>query len=114
VVVAGASVTGGYLRTKLAVAGLPLSGFVYGIISLRHGLQVLLSEVMPWKLEMMDHVEAWVQVACPRLSIDWGEGFGKPTLTPYEAMIALHKVLLRLPSPVIWVVFIVTKSSWLQ
>jgi diphthamide synthase subunit DPH2 len=53
---------------------------------------VLLSEVMPWKLEMMDHVDAWVQVACPRLSIDWGEGFGKPTLTPYEAMIALHKV----------------------
>ena len=54
--------------------------------------QVLLSEVMPWKLDMMDHVEAWVQIACPRLSIDWGEGFSRPTLTPYEAMVALGKV----------------------
>lgn len=29
------------------------------------------------------------QVACPRLAIDWGEGFSKPTLTPYEALVAL-------------------------
>jgi len=29
-------------------------------------------------------VEAWVQVACPRLSIDWGEEFAAPTLNPYE------------------------------
>ena len=28
-------------------------------------------------------------MACPRLSIDWGEGFTKPTLTPYEALVAL-------------------------
>lgn len=26
----------------------------------------------------------WVQVACPRLSIDWGLAFDKPLLTPYE------------------------------
>lgn len=26
----------------------------------------------------------WPQIACPRLSIDWGEGFTKPTLNPYE------------------------------
>lgn len=33
---------------------------------------------------------AWAQVACPRLSIDWGEGFGGlPVLTPYEAMVSL-------------------------
>ena len=57
-------------------------------------LQVLLSEVTPWKLEMMEGVDAWVQVACPRLSIDWGEGFQKPTLTPYEAMVALKQVSL--------------------
>jgi 2-(3-amino-3-carboxypropyl)histidine synthase len=53
---------------------------------------VLLSEVSPPKLAAIGHVEAWVQVACPRLSIDWGEGFAKPTLTPYEAMIALGLV----------------------
>ena len=32
------------------------------------------------------------QVACPRLSIDWGEGFQVPTLTPFEAWVALGKV----------------------
>ncbi|KAL3131581.1 hypothetical protein ABBQ38_007881 [Trebouxia sp. C0009 RCD-2024] len=53
---------------------------------------VLLSEVAPWKLDLMTHVDAWIQIACPRLSIDWGEGFHKPTLTPYEAMIALDQV----------------------
>ena len=33
-----------------------------------------------------------MQVACPRLSIDWGEGFKLPTLTPYEALVALGEV----------------------
>ena len=33
-----------------------------------------------------------MQVACPRLSIDWGEGFTLPTLTPYEALVALGEV----------------------
>ncbi len=32
------------------------------------------------------------QVACPRLSIDWGEGFRQPTLTPYEALVCLGAV----------------------
>ncbi|CAL8464545.1 g4080 [Coccomyxa elongata] len=53
---------------------------------------VLLSEVAPWKLAMIEGVDAWVQIACPRLSIDWGEGFTKPTLTPYEALVALGEV----------------------
>jgi 2-(3-amino-3-carboxypropyl)histidine synthase len=53
---------------------------------------VLLSEVSPPKLAAIGHVDAWVQVACPRLSIDWGESFAKPTLTPYEAMVALDLV----------------------
>jgi 2-(3-amino-3-carboxypropyl)histidine synthase len=38
---------------------------------------------------MMSDVEAWVQVACPRLSIDWGYAFPRPLLTPYEALIVL-------------------------
>ncbi len=54
--------------------------------------QVLLSEVAPWKLALMGGVDAWVQIACPRLSIDWGESFAKPTLTPYEALVALDEV----------------------
>ena len=39
-----------------------------------------------------------LQVACPRLSIDWGEGFVLPTLTPYEALLALGE----LPQPAWW------------
>ena len=57
-------------------------------------VQVLLSEVSPPKLRQMGQIDAWIQIACPRLSIDWGEGFSKPTLTPYEALIALGGVHL--------------------
>jgi len=49
---------------------------------------VLLSEIFPWKLSLFQDVDAWVQVACPRLSIDWGYAFEKPLLTPYEAEVA--------------------------
>jgi 2-(3-amino-3-carboxypropyl)histidine synthase len=38
---------------------------------------------------MMSDVEAWVQIACPRLSIDWGYAFARPLLSPYEALVAL-------------------------
>lgn len=31
-------------------------------------------------------------MACPRLSIDWGEFFDRPLLTPYEAMVSLKHV----------------------
>nr|MBE5724784.1 putative diphthamide biosynthesis protein 1 [Cucujiformia] len=33
---------------------------------------ILLSEVFPKKLELFTQLESFVQVACPRLSIDWG------------------------------------------
>jgi 2-(3-amino-3-carboxypropyl)histidine synthase len=46
---------------------------------------ILLSELTPDKIRMLEGIDAWVQIACPRLSIDWGEGFHKPVLTPYEA-----------------------------
>lgn len=51
---------------------------------------VLMSEILPAKLALFeDSIDAWVQIACPRLSIDWGEGYKKPLLTPFEAEIAL-------------------------
>lgn len=50
---------------------------------------VVLSEIFPGKLAMFHDIDFWVQVACPRLSIDWGYAFPKPLLTPYEAMVAL-------------------------
>ena len=55
-------------------------------------INLLLSEIFPGKLALMDDIDCWVQVACPRLSIDWGYAFPRPLLTPYEALIALeHK-----------------------
>ncbi|OAL72358.1 diphthamide biosynthesis protein 1 [Trichophyton violaceum] len=52
-------------------------------------VNLLLSEIFPGKLASMPDVDCWVQIACPRLSIDWGYAFPKPLLTPYEALIAL-------------------------
>ncbi|OQO09143.1 Diphthamide biosynthesis protein 1 [Cryoendolithus antarcticus] len=52
-------------------------------------VNLLLSEIFPGKLATMPDVECWVQVACPRLSIDWGYAFARPLLTPYEALVVL-------------------------
>ncbi|KAK4115748.1 Diphthamide biosynthesis protein 1 [Canariomyces notabilis] len=54
-------------------------------------VNLLLSEIFPGKLALMSDVECWVQVACPRLSIDWGYAFPRPLLTPYEALVALEE-----------------------
>lgn len=67
---------------------------------------VLLSEIFPKKLEMMSNtttvtrggnssggVSAWVQIACPRLSIDWGHYFCVPVLSPFELFVALGEVV---------------------
>ncbi|XP_039751768.1 2-(3-amino-3-carboxypropyl)histidine synthase subunit 1 [Pararge aegeria] len=51
-------------------------------------LKILLSEIFPSKLALFN-LDAFVQVACPRLSIDWGTAFHKPLLTPYEFSVSL-------------------------
>lgn len=59
---------------------------------------VLLSEITPGKIAKMEEtgVQAWVQIACPRLSIDWGTGYGvRPLLTTYEAFVAVGKTEWR-------------------
>ncbi len=57
----------------------------------RKVVTVLLSEIFPQKLALMDaDVDAWVQIACPRLSIDWGLAFNKPLLSPYEVIMSSH------------------------
>ncbi|KAI8051323.1 putative diphthamide synthesis protein-domain-containing protein [Syncephalis plumigaleata] len=53
---------------------------------------VLLSEIFPSKLDLFKDIDAWIQIACPRLSIDWGYAFNKPLLSPYEAAVALDAV----------------------
>lgn len=51
---------------------------------------VLMSELSPTRIALFENsVDAWVQIACPRLSIDWGDAFKVPLLTPFEAEIAL-------------------------
>ncbi|XP_027361133.1 2-(3-amino-3-carboxypropyl)histidine synthase subunit 1 [Abrus precatorius] len=51
---------------------------------------ILMSEISPVRIALFeDSVDAWIQIACPRLSIDWGDAFVKPVLTPFEADIAL-------------------------
>ncbi len=39
-----------------------------------------------------DNISHFGQIACPRLSIDWGEAFKAPLLTPYECSVALGQV----------------------
>ncbi|XP_073172218.1 2-(3-amino-3-carboxypropyl)histidine synthase subunit 1 isoform X1 [Lepidochelys kempii] len=68
-----------HLEARLQALGLPF-------------VRVLLSEIFPSKLQLFPNVDAWVQVACPRLSIDWGGAFSKPLLTPYEAAVALKEI----------------------
>ena len=61
---------------------------------------VLLSEIFPKKLEMLSRptavggsgVCAWVQIACPRLSIDWGHYFCVPVLSPFELYVVFGEV----------------------
>ncbi|GAB4855290.1 hypothetical protein Ancab_023910 [Ancistrocladus abbreviatus] len=55
---------------------------------------VLMSEISPARIALFeDSIDAWIQIACPRLSIDWGEAFAKPLLNPFEAEIALGFIL---------------------
>ncbi|CAJ0831691.1 3_t:CDS:10 [Entrophospora sp. SA101] len=53
---------------------------------------VLLSEIFPDKLAQFQDIDAWIQIACPRLSIDWGYAFSKPLLSPYEASVVLNSI----------------------
>ncbi|KAG5473555.1 hypothetical protein LSCM4_03624 [Leishmania orientalis] len=50
---------------------------------------LLMSEIFPHKMAMLEDVDCYIQVACPRLSIDWGYAFDRPLLSPYEAEVAL-------------------------
>ncbi|GAB6020252.1 hypothetical protein CHUAL_002970 [Chamberlinius hualienensis] len=53
---------------------------------------VLMSEIFPQTLKEFSDVDAWVQIACPRLSVDWGHEFAAPLLTPFELAVALNEI----------------------
>jgi 2-(3-amino-3-carboxypropyl)histidine synthase len=57
---------------------------------------MLISEITPAKLRLLPKVDAWVQVACPRLSVDWGHLLSdKPVLNPYELNVCLEEASWR-------------------
>lgn len=61
----------------------------------KHITVFLMSEIFPSKLAMISDVDAFIQVACPRLSIDWGYAFDRPLLNPYEAEVCLQSTQWR-------------------
>ena len=57
----------------------------------KQSIVMLLSEISPQKLTLLPQLDAWVQIACPRLSVDWGHHFPVPVLSPYELHVALEE-----------------------
>ena len=56
-------------------------------------IPVLMAEIQPQKLNDFKNTGVFIQIGCPRLSIDWGpDTIPKPLLTPYEGMIALKNI----------------------
>jgi len=55
-------------------------------------LKILSSEILPSRLEKLKNsgVMAMIQIACPRLSIDWGHEACFPLLSPFEFYAAIH------------------------
>lgn len=58
-------------------------------------IRVLMPEVVQDNLKQFDSVDVWIQIACPRLSIDWGSFFKSPLLNSYELAQSL-KILMNL------------------
>lgn len=72
-------------------------------LSKRQGVRsfvMLASEITPSKLALFaNKVQVWVQIACPRLSVDWGHHLSGnqaiPVLNPYELFVCLNIVPWR-------------------
>jgi 2-(3-amino-3-carboxypropyl)histidine synthase len=59
---------------------------------------MLVSEITPAKLALLESkIDAWVQIACPRLSVDWGHHLStnRPVLNPYELFVCLEETPFR-------------------
>jgi 2-(3-amino-3-carboxypropyl)histidine synthase len=57
----------------------------------------LMSDVCQEAINKYPDVDAWVEIACPRLAIDWGNDFSKPMLNPYECFVAFKDISLDYP-----------------
>ena len=56
---------------------------------------IMLNEITQNKIINYNKCECFIQIACPRLSIDWSDQFSKPMLTPYEIFLALEQEKLE-------------------
>ena len=55
-------------------------------------VNICLNEITEEKISKFPQCDCFIQIACPRLSIDWPDQFSKPMLTPYETYIAFGKI----------------------
>ena len=56
-----------------------------------------MSDVCQEAIDKYEDIDAWVEIACPRLAIDWGCEFSKPMLNPYECFAAFKNLPLDYP-----------------
>ena len=47
-------------------------------------MMIHIADITSSLLDMFPDVDVWVEVACPRLAIDWGTSYHKPLLTAFE------------------------------
>ena len=56
---------------------------------------ILLASEVNNELLTFIEVDFFVQIACPRLSIDWAYGTPKPLLTPFELFALIDKINIK-------------------
>ena len=56
---------------------------------------IMMNEITQKKIINYNKCECFIQLACPRLSIDWSDQFDRPMLTPYEIYLALDQIKLN-------------------
>ena len=56
---------------------------------------IMLNEITQNKIINYNKCECFIQIACPRLSIDWSDQFDRPMLTPYEIYLAFGQEKLE-------------------
>lgn len=56
----------------------------------------MMDEIEDEVLERYSFVDAFVQISCPRLSVDWGHTFSKPVLSPFEVFYEKGKMEYQL------------------
>ena len=72
------------------LASLVSSSPAAGVERPRQHTVFLISELSPARVSLLPQsIDCFVQVACPRLSVDWGHEYGRPLLNTYEAEVAL-------------------------